>query len=192
MKLILCDLNPELCTAWQKEFAGYSQDEVEIVNGNILEVEADALVSPANSFGYMTGGIDGAYTKAFGVQLQDRVQAAITGHWNGELPIGCAVAVEIGVPSHFKHLVAAPTMRYPMNVSSTINAYLAMKASLHKAWWIAGSVAVPGLATLTGRMPPDVAARQMAQAYRDFLKPTFPSQRFESIVQAEAWMRSGE
>jgi O-acetyl-ADP-ribose deacetylase (regulator of RNase III) len=42
-----------------------------------MDEEFDALVSPANSFGFMNGGIDGVYIQKYGQQLEDRVRSRI-------------------------------------------------------------------------------------------------------------------
>jgi O-acetyl-ADP-ribose deacetylase (regulator of RNase III) len=47
---------------------------VEVGFGDIFEATADSIVSPANSFGYMDGGIDAAYLARFGAGLQSRLQ----------------------------------------------------------------------------------------------------------------------
>ena len=45
------------------------------------------MVSAANSFGLMDGGVDLAITNFFGVDLMDRVQAHILRDYLGEQPI---------------------------------------------------------------------------------------------------------
>ncbi|WP_210241942.1 MULTISPECIES: hypothetical protein [unclassified Mesorhizobium] len=61
MKLILTAMEPNLADAWAKEFRGVAN--VQIHRGSIFDVEADALVSPANSYGFMDGGIDAQYSR---------------------------------------------------------------------------------------------------------------------------------
>jgi O-acetyl-ADP-ribose deacetylase (regulator of RNase III) len=71
------------------------------------------------------------------------------------------------------------TMRVPMDIASTDNVYNAMWAMLlsiyrHNQTSREHSikvVACPGLGTSTGRVPYLQAARQMALAYKNFLKP---------------------
>ena len=41
-------------------------DAVEVVQGNLLDLDCDAIVSPANSFGDMGGGIDKAIDDFYG------------------------------------------------------------------------------------------------------------------------------
>ena len=57
VKLLLVNPNDELCAEWEKHF--HDLPNVEIIQGTFEEVESyDCLVSPANSFGIMDGGID--------------------------------------------------------------------------------------------------------------------------------------
>jgi O-acetyl-ADP-ribose deacetylase (regulator of RNase III) len=69
-------------------------------------------------------------------------------------------------------LVVAPTMRVPMRVRTSINAYLAMKAILtsarnHVLMPPIRIVAIPGLGTGVGQMSPEICAEQMWQAFRE-------------------------
>jgi hypothetical protein len=64
IKLCLRDRNTTLVNAWEKEFDGYH--DVEISCGNIFDIKADAIISPANSFGFMDGGIDLVYSEHYG------------------------------------------------------------------------------------------------------------------------------
>ncbi|MBY0233299.1 MAG: macro domain-containing protein [Gemmataceae bacterium] len=139
---------------------------VEVVQGDLLDLDADALVSPANSFGDMGGGIDKAIDDFHGGEAQRRVRAAIEERFLGELPVGAALVVEM--PSQrFPFLVCAPTMRVPGPVAGTLNAYLAMRAACVAALLDGRirSLAVPGLCTGVGAMPADRAAEQMRAAY---------------------------
>ena len=139
--------------------------------GDIFELKADAIVSPANSFGYMDGGIDLVYVQRFGWELQDRLQSHLKEQHDGELPVGQATIVET-LDTEIPYLISAPTMRVPANVSTTLNAYLAFRAAIRavKQHNVENempirSVLCPGLCTAIGRMPADLAARQMAAAY---------------------------
>ena len=59
MQLNLIDINSSLVSAWTDAFAEFP--EVNIREGDILKVAEDCVVSPANSYGYMDGGIDAVY-----------------------------------------------------------------------------------------------------------------------------------
>lgn len=52
------------------------------------------MVSAANSFGLMDGGIDAAITDFFGKQLPVRVQARIISEYGGVQPVGTSFIIE--------------------------------------------------------------------------------------------------
>jgi O-acetyl-ADP-ribose deacetylase (regulator of RNase III) len=169
LRISLGDLNAAVADRLHYHFHGVAA--VEVVHGNLLDLECDAIVSPAKSFGDMGSGIDKAIDDFHRGEAQRRVMAAIAEHHCGELPIGAALVVEVLGP-RFPFVVAAPTMRVPGSVAGTINAYLAMRAALvavqrHNA---AGgrpirTLAVPRLGTGVGEIPPDEAVEQMRAAH---------------------------
>jgi O-acetyl-ADP-ribose deacetylase (regulator of RNase III) len=166
LQLHLCALDPAIAHAWESHFG--AQSSVSIHEGNILDNAADAILSPANSFGFMDGGIDLAYSRFFGWELQERLQDKIREDYVGELPIGNAVIV----PTHHRevpYLVSAPTMRVPDNIADTVNVYLAFRAALLavKAAANIHSLLSPALGTGIGAMPIERAARQMFAAYAE-------------------------
>lgn len=168
MKLHLRDKNPAVVAAWHDAFADVAA--VTISEGDILELEGDAIVSPANSFGWMDGGIDLAYRDRFGARVEQSVQRHIHSHHNGELPVGQAALVHTG-DVRIRTIVVAPTMRVPEPVPHTLNAYLAMRSALiafralERQLRQPSLLLCPGLCTLTGRMPPRQAAVQMRYAW---------------------------
>lgn len=75
-RLILVDPNPGLCNAFRKYFA--ELPDVEVVNDYFENLpEFDCMVSAANSFGLMDGGVDLAIIRYFGLDLQAKVQRRI-------------------------------------------------------------------------------------------------------------------
>lgn len=62
MEIILTALDGPLADAWSTHCGGL--DFVKIHRGPIFDVKCDAVVSPANSFGFMDGGIDRLYGAA--------------------------------------------------------------------------------------------------------------------------------
>ena len=144
---------------------------VEILHGDLLRVRCDALVSPANSFGDMSGGVDKRIDDHFHGEAQRAAVEAIRTEFLGELPVGAALVVPLPHP-RAPLLVVAPTMRVPGNVANTLNAYLAMRAALvavtrhsqHSERKIT-RLAVPGLCTGVGGMTPGLSALQMRAAY---------------------------
>ena len=167
----LRDRSPEVVAAWRTAFDGAAN--VDISQGDVFTgPRTDAIVSPSNSFGYMEGGIDGAYAEYFGPDLPERLRAILRAAWDGELPVGCAVILETGHPDN-PYLVSAPTMRVPGDVSASINAYLSFRAALiavrelnRRRRGTIRSLMCPGLCTAHGGMGPQKSARQMRFAHK--------------------------
>ncbi|MEH2363501.1 macro domain-containing protein [Nostoc sp.] len=194
MKLILVAPDSLLCVAFQQHF-NYLPN-VEIVN-NYFEwlPDFDCMVSPANSFGMMDGGIDAAIIRFFGCSLMARVQGRILEDYLGEQPVGTSMIVETG---HYKHpfLAHTPTMRVPMIIAGTDIPYIAMWAMLlavrhhnQRSNQKIKTIACPGLGTGIGRVPYTEAARQMALAYDHFL---YPPKHLNCIVAAQRQLQIWE
>lgn len=188
IQIFLASVEQELHDAWQR-FCG-DLEGVTVHYGSILQLNCDAVVSPANSFGFMDGGIDMLYSQHFGWHVQERLQKRIRERHHGELVIGAAEIVETDNPA-IPYLIAAPTMRVPMILGNTVNPYLAARATLllikHGRFTeghmvgepIASyvqSVAFPGLGTGVGRVGPDTCARQVRAAIEEVVleKHGFP------------------
>ncbi|MCI0457898.1 MAG: macro domain-containing protein, partial [Gemmataceae bacterium] len=185
----LRDRGGELVAAWQTHFAGVP--ECQPATGDIFGVRVDAVVSPANCFGFMDGGIDRLYSARFGPQLPQRLQELLHRDWDGELPVGLAVLVETGDPE-IPYLISAPTMRAPVSIAATLNAYLAFRAVLRVVerhnrgqQRPIAAVACPGLGTGTGEMPAGLCARQMRAAHDEVVggKPFRPAGVNDALLQ---------
>lgn len=166
MQLVLRDTNPHVVLAWTQVFGG--AEDVTFGVGDLLRAGVDAVVSPANSFGYMDGGIDLHYRHHFGLKIEARVQAKINRDHGGELPVGEAFVVPTG-DSAIRRLVVAPTMYTPRNIQNTDNVERAMLAALRAAAAIdnppIARLGTPGMGTGVGRLHPEDAAEQMFAAW---------------------------
>jgi O-acetyl-ADP-ribose deacetylase (regulator of RNase III) len=198
MQIYLRDLYPELVTAWTRVFHGVPN--VQASEGDIFGLKADAIVSPANSFGFMDGGIDRAYSLRFGWHVQERLQALLRDEYGGQLPVGMAVILETHDPD-IPYLISAPTMHAPSNVSQTQNAYLAFRAALRVVQkkneeqpGAIRSLLCPGLATATGEMLPEICAKQMYTAYMQALggQPWQPKSINEVIMEHYRLLRRND
>lgn len=176
-ELTLVDEQLDLCNHWKLFFKDFPF--VKIYHGKFQTVKTyDCLVSPANSFGLMDGGIDLAIRNYFGMRVQYNVQKIIHKRYYGEQPVGTSF---IALTENEEHpfLAHTPTMRIPLDISSTDNVYNAMFAMLCA---IANynkenkvrieKVLCPGFGTSTGNMDLEEAARQMFVAYKNFMNPT--------------------
>lgn len=164
MEITAAAVTDELFGELKKQFSGTA---VHVVQGDILGLKVSAVVSPANSFGFMDGGVDQLYTERFGLEVQERLQWKISRHRPmGELLVGEALLIPT-LDGNIPYVISAPTMRVPMILpKDTINPYLATLAALncateHKL----KSVAFPGMGGGVGRVKPDIVAHQMASAY---------------------------
>lgn len=169
MKLHFVDINPAVASALADAFNDHS--EVDVACGDILQVARHCIVSPANSFGYMDGGIDARYLEFFGPSIQVTVQKSIQRRPEGYLPVGAAIAVATGHPG-IPYLITAPTMEVPEEVPAT-HAGRALRAVLRlvdREPRLGEHVYCPGLATLTGRVPAKEAAASMLSAYEHWLQ----------------------
>lgn len=173
LTLVLVAVDEPMAAAWRTLA---ERPDVVLHEGSITDVDAHAVVSPANSLGVMVGGIDAVYARWF-PGISDRVRAAS----GGELPVGEAVIVPTGVDRP-AWLVSAPTMRSPGELLHPDGANAGAAARAVLRLWRDGvlpdgtpvrervhSVALPGLGTGVGGLDPQVCARQVGAALDDVL-----------------------
>lgn len=184
MKIVLVDINKDLVDCWKREFE--EGENLEIVRGDIFGVGADAVVSPANSFGFMDGGLDLHIRNTLGEAVEEKAKEMVKGLVNSkiELLVGDAAITSVDHPE-VKYMIMAPTMRVPANIYGTPNTYLATRAAIRKAVTAnfalqldAGNVikvlAIPGMGTGVGCIPPGIAAKQMYAAYDEVINGNIP------------------
>lgn len=149
----------------------------------------DCIVSPANSFGLMDGGIDADLTYMLS-KLWDRdyigrkVRKLIEENYYGEQPVGTCMLVSTE-NDNFPWLAHAPTMRNPRPVKGTLNPYYAFKAVLGevvnynktaKQDQKIKSILTTTFCTGCGKIPLKVALLQMKKAFdvvHDGVSPTW-------------------
>jgi len=184
MKILLVDRDAGMARAWRKTFE--DRDDVEVVEGDYFSRPAAAMVSPANSFGIMDGGLDKAIRDQLGFKVQQAAQRMIVERYHGEMPVGTAELVDTG-DDRWPRLVVAPTMRVPESVAQTLNAYLAFRAIVLACKRAnVASLVCCGLGTGIGAMQPQRAAVQMRMA---LLHATGPA-RIPSFDQIHAVHRA--
>jgi len=190
--IYLIDSNSSLVGEWVSEFREYPP--VIPLDEDYFCKPADCIVSPANSFGYMDGGLDRAILYELGDHIQTLVQNSIEEKFHGELPVGSSLIIETN-SSKWPHLACAPTMRVPSDVSGTLNAYLAFKAILSEIVFInkatpntIKSLVCCGLATGIGGLNVSLCAKQMKYAYELMLQEPRTLNPNE-VYRSESFMR---
>lgn len=171
MDIFLLDRNGGLVDLWQQYF---SEDNVMPVRG-FFDVFMDpydvqCVVSPANSYGIMDGGYDGAITRYFGDGLQRCVQDRIINHYYGEQPVGTSFMVDI--PGSDKKLIHTPTMRAPSAIADPLVVYRCMRTTLMCALNNrVESIVIPAFGGATGNVPYRSIAALMKEAYDQVMNP---------------------
>lgn len=138
-------------------------------------------VSPANSLGFMDGGIDYALSRivfpGIEAELKDTIRKlgrqSLVGKYY--LPIGSSIIID-RTPT--TALIAAPTMLLPQNVSQTQNAYYATVAILYNIFanrkeQIADvDIIFTAFCCGYGKMDETVAMEQIIRGMQDYTKYT--------------------
>ena len=141
-----------------------------IEKGDLTKFSCDAIVNPANSFGYMGGGVAGAIKRAGGLIIE---KEAIS---KAPIPVGKAVVTTAGaLPC--KYVIHATTMKQPAISIDVKNVKLATKAAFDLGVKLKiKSIAIPGMGTGVGGVPTSDAAKAIIKIAKDF------EDKFEKII----------
>lgn len=142
---------------------------VEVILGDLTQVDADAIVCPANSYGTMGGGVAAAITRAGGRDIETEAVR------RSPIPLGSAILTAAGaLPA--ESVIHAPTMRNPVAEATEVNVRRAMEAALVQCdEHGVVTVAFPGMGTGTGGMPYGDAAAVMVAAIDGHADRRFPA-----------------
>ena len=96
---------------------------MEAVMGDLTEMDAEAIVNPANSLGVMGGGVALAIRRKGGREIEEEARAKAPIH------VGSAV-LTTGGRLKARHVIHAPTMAMPAERIGIENVALATRAAL--------------------------------------------------------------
>jgi O-acetyl-ADP-ribose deacetylase (regulator of RNase III) len=136
--------------------------------GSPLDTPVDAVVSPANSFGFMDGGIDYHFAENM-PNIQNIVQEQISFYTEfNELLVGDALIVS-STHKTIPYLIVAPTMRVPMRLPDASNIYLATRAAARKSHSTHAieSICFSGMGTGVGGISPEMCIHAMGRGITD-------------------------
>lgn len=120
--------------------------DIEIVKGDIAEIEADALVNAANNHLWMGAGVAGALKRAGGQQIEDEAVE------KGPIPVGAAVETTAG-DLKAKYVIHAAVMGQDLRTDET-KIRNATRNSLKVAEKLGlKNIAFPALGTGVGGFP---------------------------------------
>lgn len=141
-----------------------------VKKGDITIIDCDAVVNPANSFGYMGGGVAGAIKRVGGIKIEKEAVS------KAPIPVGRAIATTAGtLPC--KYVIHAPTMEQPATRINVKNVRLATNAALKLADELKlKCIAIPGMGTGVGGVLPREAAEAMIDVVKNFVD------KFEKII----------
>lgn len=167
-KITFCDNSPDVIDSLKKVFK--SKKDINFIVDDILKSARGTLLSPANSFGFMDGGVDLDYVRHFGTSLQINVHRVVGRRPEGFLPVGAAELVITNDPL-IPRLIIAPTMLEPEAIVP-YQVFRAFRAALKliEKLKITGDIYSPGFGTGIGRVDPDEAAKMMFKAYENVVR----------------------
>ena len=136
--------------------------EIVIIQGSILDLEVQAIVNAANSFGAMGGGVAGVIKQAAGPEVEKEAMNL------APILVGQAVLTS-GGKTMFQGIIHAPTMPRPAMHIPVENVRKATRAALHLADTIGyTSLGIPGMGTGVGGVHPFEAADSMIKEIQSF------------------------
>lgn len=134
---------------------------IEVKKASITTLKVEAIVNPANSFGYMGGGVAGIIKKVGGQAIEDEAIEQTP------IQIGQAVITCAGDLVCHK-VIHAPTMHNPSERTDAHKVLCATKAALELADECGfKSLALPGMGTGIGGLDKKEAAEIMVKAIKD-------------------------
>jgi O-acetyl-ADP-ribose deacetylase (regulator of RNase III) len=145
--------------------------KLELVKGDLTEVEADAIVNAANSTLLGGGGVDGAIHRKGGPRILEECKRLRATEWPDGLPTGCAAITSGGnlKANHVIHTVG-PIWRGGFHEESKLLKQ-AYRSSLKLAITNGlKTVAFPSISTGAYGYPIEEASRIALAAVKDFLK----------------------
>ena len=158
-----------------------------------IPTENTCFVSPANSLGFMDGGIDLVLSREIMPGIEQKVKkrirelGIISSMGRSYLPIGSVITVPHDLNTF---LIVTPTMFLPHDVSETHNAYWSFYAAL-KMWQkicvqknTKFNLVVTAHCCGYGKMSGEESALQMKRAYDDFIheKGAVPVKEFDDAI----------
>jgi O-acetyl-ADP-ribose deacetylase len=160
--------------------------KLELVKGDLTEVEADAIVNAANSTLIGGGGVDGAIHRKGGPRILEECKRLRASEWPDGLPTGCA-AITSGGNLKAKHVIhtVGPVWRGGFYAEAKLLKQ-AYRSSLKMAVTNGlKSVAFPSISTGAYGYPIEEASRIALGAVKEFLEKEDKLERVSFVLHSE-------
>lgn len=145
---------------------------IRLVEGDITELEVDAIVNAANNRLWMGGGVAGAIKRKGGADIEKEAVG------KGPIPVGEAIVTGAG-KLKARHVIHAAVMGQDFATDAE-KIRAATRNSLERARELGlKSIAFPALGTGVGRFPLEEAARVMLETTRSWIEE---GKRLEQVV----------
>lgn len=183
LKITLIDTDETMCDGWKNVIAQYRYTDddyfpnVEVVNKDCVEWLREnnnhllGIVSPANSFGLMDGGFDGAIRRYFMEDYDFDVIPIVQQHlkekfW-GEQPVGTSTLVKLPVIGSY--ILHTPTMIRPSIITDPRVVYHCMRSCILEAMRTECThILVPAFGGCCGKVDKKLIAEYMIAAIYTF------------------------
>jgi len=149
--------------------------KVRIEKGDITEIDADAIVNPANSLMIMGGGVAGVIKRKGGEEIEKEALKY------APVPVGEAIATK-GYKLKARYVIHAPTMERPamkINIENAINAILAALKLANEM--NLKRIAFPGMGTGVGGLSSSEGALAFKIAIERYVNEN-PDTSLEEII----------
>lgn len=184
LHIILLDRNPSMVQAWHDILNPHTDLYPNISTAcadiqSYLEIYHNiigGIVCPANSFGLMDGGWDGAVRNWF-LNKYDRdiiphVQGVIKDIFLGEQPVGSALKVDINTKDGVHTIIHTPSMRMPRKIIDAETVYQCTRACIIEALHSeVDKIIIPAFGGNCGGLDCETIAYYMEAAFRTFAEP---------------------
>lgn len=135
---------------------------IEVIEGDIARVPADAIVNAANNYLWMGAGVAGALKRAGGEEIE---REAVS---KGPIPVGEAVVTGAGrLPAQY--VIHAAAMGQDLTPSAETIQQATLNALRQAEKLGVQSVSLPALGTGVGGFPLEEAAKIMVEVVKNFL-----------------------
>ncbi len=193
MSIHFISFHDEWVKSMKEHFKNISVINVDNCDIRSLPKNNTCFVSPANSLGFMDGGIDLVLSREVMPGIEQKVKKRIhdldiiSSMGRPYLPIGSVITVSHDLNSY---LIVTPTMFLPHDVRDTQNAYWSCYAAL-KMWQKLCvqknnkfNIVITSHCCGVGKMSGQESADQMKRAYDDFIHEKGPDiiKEFEDAI----------